>query len=80
MYLKTIVPFLEGNYQPIKDSLEEIADTAYKQFKNETMLNDMKTDWNEVDFTCKEWKSSFILDGEAVEVIQTFLDDHIVKT
>ena len=64
----------------IVDNLEEVADTASKEFKNEQMMKNMKLDWQEVNYTCKKWKDSYILEGEAVEEIQTFLDDHIVKT
>lgn len=40
----------------------------------------MNEDWAPMEFTCKDWKGSFILDGEAVELIQALLDDHIIKT
>jgi dynein heavy chain len=62
------------------NKLEESADTAAKEYKNETMMKNMKSDWEEVNYHCKKWKESFILEGEAVEEIQTYLDDHIVKT
>lgn len=29
----------------------------------------LETDWANVKFLCKDWKGSFILDGEAVEEI-----------
>ena len=64
----------------LTEDLEEAADTAAKEYKNETMMRGMKDDWKEVNYTCKKWKDSFILEGEAVEEVQTFLDDHIVKT
>lgn len=44
------------------------------------IMKGMKDDWMSVNYTCKKWKDSYILEGEAVEEIQTFLDDHIVKT
>ena len=40
----------------------------------------MLRDWEPIEFTPKEWKGSAILDGEAVEILQTTLDDHIIKT
>ena len=40
----------------------------------------MNEDWSPMEFTCKDWKGSFILDGEAIELIQALLDDHIIKT
>ena len=40
----------------------------------------MMEDWAPTEFACKDWKGSYILDGEAVEVIQALLDDHLIKT
>ena len=40
----------------------------------------MKEEWEPMAFNCKDWRGSFILDGESIEGIQTLLDDHIVKT
>jgi dynein heavy chain len=42
----------------------------------------MKDDWDPLEFACKAVpdKESYILDGEAIELIQTTLDDHIIKT
>jgi dynein heavy chain len=41
----------------------------------------MKDEWIPLNFDVKDWKGfSYILDGEAVEVLQTFLDDHLIKT
>ena len=52
-----------------KDKLEDISETASKEYSNERMLNKMHEDWVPVTFACKDWKGSFILDGEAIEVI-----------
>jgi len=42
----------------------------------------MQEAWEPLKFLCKEvpGKSSKILQGDAVEEIQTILDDHIIKT
>lgn len=40
----------------------------------------MNEDWAPMEFTCKDWKKSSILEGEAIELIQALLDDHIIKT
>lgn len=41
----------------------------------------MKDAWKPIEFATMEWKGvSFILTGEAVEVIGETLDDHIIKT
>jgi len=45
-------------------------------------MSKMKDEWGPLEFTCAEvaGKDSFILSGEAVELIQATLDDHIIKT
>lgn len=62
-----------------KDKLEEISDTASKEYSNERTLKKMNDDWQPMEFTCKEYRGSFILEGEAIELITTILDDHIIK-
>lgn len=66
----------------IVSNIDEIGDTASKEFKYETLLHTMQEEWEPTDFECKDYKDGqgYILDGEAIEVIQTLLDDHIVKT
>lgn len=65
-----------------KDALEEISDRATKEWNNEKTMKKMKEEWEPLEFTCKEvaGKDSKILSGDAVELIQTTLDDHIIKT
>lgn len=60
--------------------MEEISDTASKEFKNENMLRNMKNEWAPAEFGCKVYKDTYILDGEAIDNIQTLLDEHIIKT
>lgn len=62
------------------EDIEEIADNAGKEFKNEELLKSMKVQWEPLRFECKEHKDTFILDGEATEEIQVLLDDHLIKT
>jgi len=65
-----------------KDMIEEISDKASKEFSNMKTMEKMKEEWAPLEFTpipC-EGKDSYILSGEAVELIQTALDDHIIKT
>ena len=62
-----------------KDKLEEISETASKEFSNERTLNKMNDDWAPMAFLCKEYRGSFILEGEAIELITALLDDHIIK-
>jgi dynein heavy chain len=67
--------------QNYKDALEEISDRASKEFSNKTIMQKMKEEWQGLSFDCKmlPGKESYILNGEAVELIQTALDDHIIK-
>ena len=53
-----------------KDKIEEISDFASKQFSNKKILDKMDEEWKPIQFTCKDWKGTYILDGEAVEIIQ----------
>ena len=62
-----------------KDKLEEISETASKEFSNERTLTKMNDDWVPMEFTCKEYRGSYILEGEAIELITALLDDHIIK-
>ena len=62
--------------------LEEIADRAAKEWTNERTMAKMKDEWQPLEFTAIECpgKDSRILAGEAVELIQAALDDHVIKT
>ena len=40
----------------------------------------MKAEWGPLNFDCKEHKDTYILEGEACELITTTLDDHLIKT
>ena len=68
--------------QSKKDILEEISDDATKEFGNENTMRKMRGDWVLLEFTTAEvaGKDSYILLGEAVEILQQTLDDHIIKT
>ena len=65
-----------------KDRLEDISERASKEYGNHKTMAKMKEDWNPVTYECLTvaGKDSYILSGEAVELIQTTLDDHIIKT
>ena len=62
--------------------LEEISESATKEFNIESILNKMYADWEEIYAEVKPWKSTgtFTVSGSAVEEIQTLLDDQLVKT
>ena len=57
------------NVANYKNKLEEISETASKEYSNERTINKMNEDWEPMAFTCRDWKGSFILDGEAVELL-----------
>lgn len=72
---------LDNPIDSYREALEAIADTAAKEFGNLKTMSKMKEEWVPLNFDVKDWKGfSFILDGEAVELLQTFLDDHLIKT
>ena len=65
-----------------KERLEEISERASKEYGNHKTMTKMREDWEPLAYECLTvaGKDSFILSGEAVELIQTTLDDHIIKT
>lgn len=40
----------------------------------------MKRDWEPIEFLTKDMRSTYILEGENIELIQQTLDDHMIKT
>ena len=64
------------------DRLEDISDTATKEFNIEQIMTKMLGDWDEVHAELQAYKSSgtFRVTGGSIEEIQTLLDDQIVKT
>ena len=77
--LSSLFPKGGVKVEKIKDKLEEISETATKEYSNERTLNKMNEDWAPMQFLCKEYRGSFILEGEAIELITALLDDHIIK-
>jgi len=72
---------LDAPIDSYKDALENVADTASKEYSNLNTMKKMKDEWIPLEFTPKDWKGfSYILDGEAVEILQQALDDHLIKT
>lgn len=78
----------KGAIDPSKrDMIEEISDKASKEFGNMKTMDKMREEWGPLEFTCnqcegKDFKGApqYIISGEAVENIQTALDDHVIKT
>lgn len=62
--------------------LEEISESANKEYGNLRLLDKMSSEWEGVAFEAKDWAESatYILSGAPVEEVQTILDDHILKT
>lgn len=52
-----------------KDALEDIADTATKEYQNERILNQMFADWEPLEFTPNEQKDTYKLGGDSIELI-----------
>lgn len=73
---------IEQNVTNYMTQLEEISETATKEYNIESILNKMYADWEEIYAEVKPWKSTgtFTVSGSAVEEIQTLLDDQLVKT
>ena len=52
-----------------KDKLEDIADTASKEFTNEKILKTMFRDWEPLEFTPSDCKGTYKLGGDSIELI-----------
>lgn len=57
--------------------MEEISDSASKEFNIEKIMNKMQEDWDPITVELKPWKDSgtFIVGGTSVDEVQTLLDD-----
>jgi dynein heavy chain len=64
----------------INNEIEEIVDTASKEYSNEILLHNMRNEWKPIRFEVKDHKDTYILEGEGVENIIAVLDDHLIKT
>lgn len=62
--------------------LEQISDTAQRQFGIELILNKMFDDWEPINVELKKWRETgtYIVSGGSIDEIQQILDDQIVKT
>ena len=59
------------------DTLEEISDTASKEFNIETIMNKQENDWEPLICDIQEWKDTktYVIGGGSIDEIQTLLDD-----
>ena len=64
------------------NEIDEIAQSASREFSNYKMLEKMEKDWEPMRFELKDWgeTKTYILLGGAVEIIQTLLDEQILTT
>jgi dynein heavy chain len=64
------------------DKLMEIGEAASRQHAIEKAMAGMREEWKDADLGVKKHRDTgtYILMGEAVEDIQTLLDEHIIKT
>jgi dynein heavy chain len=76
----TISNFGSVKITEVSQAIEEVADTASKEYSNITLLKAMREEWEVINFDLKEHKDTHILEGEAVENITTLLDDQTIKT
>ena len=60
------------------EDIVEIGERASKEFQIETMLTDMETKWQQINFQILSYKNSHIIRG--YDEIQIILDEHIVNT
>ena len=61
--------------------IEEVSETASKEYKLETMLQKMEKEWQDLKFVLIKWKNRgiSIFQGAAIEDIQLLLEDHTIK-
>jgi hypothetical protein len=79
MNMKDLDPL--GNMVAQKAEIEDISDRASKEYGFTNTMAKMKNEWGELRFETLpvDGKNAPILAGEAIELIQTTLDDHIIK-
>jgi dynein heavy chain len=73
---------IERKLEPHLTKLEEISESASKEWSLEKNLNKQYEEWQDMNFEMAPYRDSgtSILSGGCVDEIQTILDDQIVKT
>jgi len=63
-------------------ALEEVSDTASREFGIEQIMAKQRRDWDEVVAEFKSWKDTgtFTVSGATMDEVQALLDDQLVKT
>lgn len=74
---ETLSRFIGMNLEEKYALLEEISDSATKEFSIEKILDKMREEWSIVVTELKPWKDTgtFIVAGVSVDEAQTLLDD-----
>ncbi|EGR31445.1 hypothetical protein IMG5_109350, partial [Ichthyophthirius multifiliis] len=80
--MMTLQRFIAMNLDQKYAKLEEVSDSASKEFAIEKIMEKMKEDWAGIATELKPWKDTgtFIVAGTSVDEAQQILDDQIVKT
>jgi len=78
----SLTNMIERNLDPYLPKLEEISESASKEWSLEKNLEKQLGEWQGMNFEMQPYRDSgtSILSGGAVDEIQTILDDQIVKT
>ena len=78
----TLARIIDMELTKFLPQLQEISDSAAKEYSIEKLLDSMLKEWQPLEMETKDWKDTgtCILAGQSLEDIQTLLDDHVVKT
>lgn len=76
----TLSSVLTMRLDPHLEMLEEIANSASKEYSLEKALDKMHTEWQPLEFIVRDWRDTGTCIVGGTEDIQALLDDHIVKS
>lgn len=64
------------------DSIENINETATREYAIEQIMNKQLAEWEQISAIIKPWRETgtFTVAGTSIEEIQQLLDDQMVKT
>ena len=73
---------VEKNLETYFEKMEEVSESASKEYSLEKNLDKQLAEWTEMEFLMTPWRDTgtSILAGSCVDEIQAILDDQIVKT